>query len=139
MGAIASGGVVVVNDDVVQALKITRDEVMAEVETESEELARRETLYRNGRPPLDTRGKTVILVDDGLATGSTMRAAVTALRQNEPARIVVAVPVGTAATCAELRRSPTNASASSSLRASVRSGCGMMTSPRPLTMRCVNF
>ena len=76
---------------------------MAEVESEREELTRRETIYRSGRPPLDVRGKTVILIDDGLATGSTMRAAVTALRQKEPARIVVAVPVGAASTCAEFQ------------------------------------
>jgi putative phosphoribosyl transferase len=103
MGAIASGGVVVVNDDVVRALKIAPEDVMAEVENEREELTRRESTYRNGRPPLDVRGKTVILVDDGLATGSTMRAAVTALRQKEPERIVVAVPVGAASTCEEFR------------------------------------
>ena len=78
--------------------------VTAEVESEREELTRREAIYRGGRPPLDVRGKTVILVDDGLATGSTMRAAVTALRQKEPARIVVAVPVGAASTCAELQQ-----------------------------------
>ena len=103
MGAIASGGVVVVNDEVVRALRISADTVMAEVESERAELTRREAIYRNGRPPLDVRGKTVILVDDGLATGSTMRAAVTALRQKEPARIVVAVPVGAASTCAEFQ------------------------------------
>jgi putative phosphoribosyl transferase len=103
MGAIASGGVVVVNDEVVRALRISSDTVMAEVESERAELTRREAIYRNGRPPLDVRGKTVILIDDGLATGSTMRAAVTALRQKEPARIVVAVPVGAASTCAEFQ------------------------------------
>ena len=103
MGAIASGGVVVVNDEVVRALRISPDTVSAEVESEREELTRREAIYRNGRPPLDVRGKIVILIDDGLATGSTMRAAVTALRQKEPARIVVAVPVGAASTCAELQ------------------------------------
>ena len=103
MGAIASGDVVVVNDEVVRALKISPEEVAAEVENEREELVRRETIYRDGRPALDVRGKTVILVDDGLATGSTMRAAVTALRQQQPARIVVAVPVGAASTCAEFQ------------------------------------
>lgn len=103
MGAIASGGVVVINDEVVRVLKIAPDNVTAEVESEREELARRETAYREGRPPLDVRGKTVILIDDGLATGSTMRAAVTALRQKQPARIVVAVPVGAASTCAEFQ------------------------------------
>jgi putative phosphoribosyl transferase len=103
MGAIASGGVVVVNTEVVRALKIAPDTVTAEVESEREELTRREAIYRGGRRPLDVRRKIVILIDDGLATGSTMRAAVTALRQKEPARIVVAVPVGAASTCAELR------------------------------------
>jgi putative phosphoribosyl transferase len=92
-----------VNDEVVRALKIAPDEVTAEVESEREELARRENIYRNGRPLLDVRGKTVIVSDDGLATGSTMRAAVMALRQKQPARIVVAVPVGAASTCAELQ------------------------------------
>jgi predicted phosphoribosyltransferase len=101
MGAIASGDVVVVNDEVVSALKIGEDDVMAEVASERQELARREFIYRNGRPAADVAGKTVILIDDGLATGSTMRAAVTALRQKQPARIVVAVPVGAASTCAE--------------------------------------
>ena len=103
MGAIASGDVVVVNDEVVRALKIDTDEVMAEVASEREELARREIIYRDGRPPSDVAGKTVILVDDGLATGSTMCAAVTALRQKQPAKIVVAVPVGAASTCAEFQ------------------------------------
>jgi putative phosphoribosyl transferase len=103
MGAIASGGVVVVNEEVVRALRISADTVMAEVESERKELTRREAIYRGGRRPLDVRRKIVILIDDGLATGSTMRAAVTALRQKEPARIVVAVPVGAASTCAEFQ------------------------------------
>jgi putative phosphoribosyl transferase len=103
MGAIASGGVVVVNDEVVRALRISPDTVSAEVESEREELTRREAIYRCGRRPLDVGGKIVILIDDGLATGSTMRAAVTALRQMEPARIVVAVPVGAASTCADFQ------------------------------------
>jgi putative phosphoribosyl transferase len=102
MGAIASGGVVVVNDEVVHALKIPVESVKAEVESERRELARREKIYRGGRPPLDVAGKTVILIDDGLATGSTMRAAVAALRKREPARIVIAVPVGAASTCGEM-------------------------------------
>jgi predicted phosphoribosyltransferase len=103
MGAIASGGVVVTNDDVVRALKIPHDEVMAEVENERKELSRRETLYRGERPALDVTGKTVILIDDGLATGSSMRAAVTALRQKKPVQIIVAVPVGASSTCEEFR------------------------------------
>jgi putative phosphoribosyl transferase len=103
MGAIASGGVVVINSEVVDALKISTRTLQAEVEYERQELARREAIYRGGRPAFDVRGKTVILVDDGLATGSTMRAAVVALRQQQPARIVVGVPIGAASTCDELR------------------------------------
>jgi predicted phosphoribosyltransferase len=102
MGAIASGDVVVMNDDVVRALKVPRKVVEMEVASERAELARREAIYRGGRLPLDVGGKTVILVDDGLATGSTMKAAVAALRRLEPARIVVAVPIGSKSTCAEL-------------------------------------
>lgn len=102
MGAIASGGVVVVHDDVVKALKISADALLDEIETQRQELARREAIYRGDRPALDVDGKTVILIDDGMATGSSMRAAVTALRRKDPARIVVAVPVGAASTCAEL-------------------------------------
>jgi len=103
MGAIASGDVVVINDEVVRALKISPETVQAEVDSERQELARREAIYRGGRPPLDVAGKTVILIDDGLATGSTMRAAVAALRRQGPARIVVAVPIGASSTCDEFR------------------------------------
>lgn len=103
MGAIASGGVRVMNEQVVSALRPS-DAVIERVEAkERRELERRECEYRGGRPPLAVRGKTVILVDDGLATGSTMRAAVAALRRLDPDRIVVAVPVGAAETCAEFR------------------------------------
>jgi putative phosphoribosyl transferase len=101
MGAIATGDIVVVNDEVVEALKISPEALQAEVDYERRELERREVIYRGGRPPLDLKAKTAILIDDGLATGSTMRAAVAALRQKEPARIVVAVPIGAASTCAE--------------------------------------
>ena len=103
MGAIASGDVVVVNDDVVRALKVSDDAVMAEVANERVELTRRELIYRGGRLALDVRGKVAILIDDGLATGSTMCAAVVALRRLGPASIIVAVPVGAASTCDELR------------------------------------
>jgi predicted phosphoribosyltransferase len=103
MGAIASGNVVVINDEVVEALKISPGEVTTEVESEREELARREAIYRGGRPPLDVTERIVILIDDGLATGSTMRAAIAALQRKKPARIVVAVPIGAASTCDELR------------------------------------
>lgn len=100
-GAIASGGVRVFNDDVMRALPNALqiiDEVMSR---EEEELARREKIYRGDRPPLDVANKIIILVDDGLATGATMRAAVKALRQRGAAKIVVAVPVGAPETCRE--------------------------------------
>ena len=103
MGAIASDDIVVINEEVVRALKIAPQVVDAEAERERGELARREAIYHEGRPTLDVSGKTVILIDDGLATGSTMRAAVVALRRKDPARIVVAVPIGAASTCAELQ------------------------------------
>lgn len=99
MGAVASGGVRVLNDHVVAGLGIPEYAIEAVVNWETEELKRRERLYRGNRPPPDVRGKTVILVDDGLATGSTMLAAVQALRQQGPARIVVAVPVASTDTC----------------------------------------
>ncbi len=102
MGAIATGGVRVLNEDVVQTLQIPEDVIDEVAAREQRELQRRERLYRDDRPPCAVQGRTVILVDDGLATGSTMRAAVAALRQQHPARIIVAVPVGAAQTCAEL-------------------------------------
>jgi predicted phosphoribosyltransferase len=102
MGAIASGGVLIVNEDVVHGLGIPARALERVAEAEQRELARREGLYRGGRPPLEVRGRVVILVDDGLATGSSMRAAVAALRQKEPKRIVVAAPIGSGVTCAEL-------------------------------------
>ena len=101
VGALASGGRVVVNDDVVRALRITPQELRAVAEREGRELVRREVAYRGGRPPLDVTGKTVILVDDGLATGASMFAAVQALREAEPAHIVIAVPAAPESTCRE--------------------------------------
>jgi len=102
MGAIAGGGVRIVNQSVVESLGLA-DTVIEEVAArEAAELARREEVYRNGWPPLDATGKTVVVVDDGLATGATMRAAIAALRVQEPRRIVVAVPVGARSTCVEL-------------------------------------
>lgn len=103
MGAIASGGVRVMNRDVLDYLALTDRAVEAVVARELRELERRERLFRGDKPPLDVRDRTVIVVDDGLATGSTMRAAVLALRAMAPRAIVVAVPVGAPTTCRELR------------------------------------
>ncbi|HEU5430880.1 MAG TPA: erythromycin esterase family protein, partial [Thermomicrobiales bacterium] len=99
MGAIASGGLRVLNEDVVRDLRIPPAAIDAVEAMERRELQRRERLYRGGRPPVDVAGKTVILVDDGLATGSTLRAAAEALRLRHPAKIVGAVPVGSPAVC----------------------------------------
>jgi predicted phosphoribosyltransferase len=103
MGAIATGGVRVLNDAVVCALDIPPELIGIVAAEEQRELERRERAYRGDRPPPDVRGRTVILIDDGLATGTTMRAAVAALRTQNPARIVVAVPVGSPDTCEELQ------------------------------------
>jgi putative phosphoribosyl transferase len=103
MGAIATGGVRVLNEAVVQALHIPDAVIDAVTAQEQRELERRERCYRDERPALDVRGCTAILVDDGLATGSTMRAAAVALRQRHPARIVIAVPIAASATCEEFR------------------------------------
>ncbi|HEY5940649.1 MAG TPA: phosphoribosyltransferase, partial [Gemmatimonadales bacterium] len=103
MGAVATGGVRVLNHQVVNALGIPDYVIDAVVKWETDELKRREQLYRGDRPPPNVRGKTVILVDDGLATGSTMLAAVRALREQGPARIVVAVPVASPDTCELLK------------------------------------
>ena len=102
MGAIASGGVRVLNESVVNLLNLSEADIAPIESAERRELDRREREYRTGRPPLDVRGKIVILVDDGLATGSTMRAAVAALKRMGPARVIVAVPVGARETCEEL-------------------------------------
>lgn len=103
MGAIASGGVRVLNHDVVRALGIPDFKIEEVAQAEGEELRRREQQYRGSRPPLDVRDKTVILVDDGLATGSTMRAAAAALKQAGARKIVVAVPVAAEQSCAAVR------------------------------------
>jgi predicted phosphoribosyltransferase len=102
MGAIASGGAVVINDDVIRGLDIGPEVVEQVANREGLELLRREAAYREGRPPPDLIGKVVILVDDGLATGSSMLAAVHALRQHGPAKIVVAVPAAPESTCRQL-------------------------------------
>jgi predicted phosphoribosyltransferase len=103
MGAIASGGVRVLNDDVVRLARLDRAAVEEVTRNEQRELERRERLYRENRPPPHVLGRTVILVDDGLATGSTMLAAVKALQKRDSRRIVVAVPTASADTCASLR------------------------------------
>ena len=103
MGAVASGGVRVLNAEVVRELAITSQQIEAVAAYELLELERRAQVFREGHPQVEVAGKIAILVDDGLATGSTMRAAVKALRQGSPTQIVVAVPVGAAATCDLLR------------------------------------
>jgi predicted phosphoribosyltransferase len=103
MGAVASGGGRVLNDEIVHGLGISEHEIDATVARELLELARREQLFRGDRPPPHIEGRTVILVDDGLATGATMRAAVAALRRQRPAGIVVAVPTASPDTCEVLK------------------------------------
>ena len=102
MGAIASGGVLVIEPSVVEDLSIPMEVVLDVAAREEQERLRREREYRGDRPAPEVRGRTVILVDDGLATGSTMRAAVAALKKSQPAKIVVAVPVAVRSTCEEL-------------------------------------
>jgi putative phosphoribosyl transferase len=104
LGAIAAGGVRVVNPSVVNAVKLRDAEVEALVEVEGRELARQEQLYRGDRPRVPLRGRIVIVVDDGLATGASMRAAVLAVRKEGPAEVVAAVPVGAAPTIRDLAR-----------------------------------
>lgn len=103
MGAIASGGVRVLNEEVVQELRISEAAIAQVAAKEQQELERRERLYRDNRPIPALHGRTVILVDDGLATGATMRAAIMASRQQQPARIVVAVPTSSPETCREIK------------------------------------
>ena len=102
MGTVASGGVTVINDDVARGLGISPEVIGQVAEREGRELLRREQAYREGRPFPEVTGKVVIVVDDGLATGSSMRAAVEALQRLRPAAIVVAVPAAPESTCREL-------------------------------------
>jgi putative phosphoribosyl transferase len=104
MGALASGGGIVMNDNVIASLGISDEQVSAVIDREATELERREHAYRGDRPPADPRGKTVFLVDDGIATGASMLAAVRTLRAVGPKSIVVAVPVGPSAVCEQLGR-----------------------------------
>jgi putative phosphoribosyl transferase len=102
MGAIASGGIRILNPNVVRSFEIPEETINAVASREQRELERRERFYRDGRHPLEVRGRIVLIVDDGLATGATMKAAVAAIRKKHPARIIVAVPVAAPETCAEL-------------------------------------
>jgi putative phosphoribosyl transferase len=103
MGAIATGGVRVVNEDVVRLLGIPESIIVAAAVRQQRELERRQQAYRGDRQDPVVRGRIIILVDDGLATGTTMRAAAAALRQQQPKRIVIAVPAAPPETCAEFR------------------------------------
>ncbi len=103
LGAIASGGTRILNETLVRELRIPEETINALTAREQGELERREQLYRYGLPGIPAEGRTVILVDDGVATGSTMRAAVAALRSRDPLRIVVAVPIACPRTCREIR------------------------------------
>jgi len=102
-GAIASGGIRILDWDTVEGLGISGFDIDRVTRAEQQELERRERAYRSGKPPLDVSGLTVILVDDGMATGSSMRAAIRALRQMKPARIVIAIPVAPFSTCNQLQ------------------------------------
>ena len=135
MGAIASGGLLVLNQNVVRALAITSHLLDDVISTQRAELQRRERQYRGDRPPPDVLGKTVILIDDGLATGASMRAAIVALRQQQPARLVVAVPIAAPSTCAELGEEVDEIVCCARPSRSVPSGTGTKTSPRRATRR----
>jgi predicted phosphoribosyltransferase len=104
IGAIAPGGVELISPEIIRRLRLPGQIIETIAARERSELERREKAYRGNRPPVDVTDKTVILVDDGLATGSSMRAAIAALRQRNPARIVVAVPVSAASVCALLQQ-----------------------------------
>jgi len=102
MGAIASGGTVVYNDEIVRHLNIPQSSIDHVIQSEGDELKRRELAYRDNRPFPILTDKIIILVDDGIATGATMRAAIKALRQQKPASIIIAVPVAAYSTCEEM-------------------------------------
>ena len=102
MGALAAGGVRVLNDDVIMSAGVSGEDIEAATAAQQLELDRRERLYRGGRPPRDLRGQTVVLVDDGIATGATVRAALNVIRAQQPAKLVLAVPVAQRSVAAEL-------------------------------------
>jgi predicted phosphoribosyltransferase len=104
MGALAARDTDILNEDVIRHLRIRQQDVDAALETAKMELERRNSVYRHGRPPPDVTGRTAIVVDDGLATGATMRAAVVSLRRAGAEKIVAAAPVGEVSVCAGLRR-----------------------------------
>jgi putative phosphoribosyl transferase len=104
MGALASGGSKVMNQELVESLRLSEATLQAVINEEEQELERRERAYRGNRPPPDVQDRRVILVDDGLATGATMRVAIAALRQQQPARIIVAIPVAPSSTVEKLRQ-----------------------------------
>ena len=104
MGAIASGDVRVLNKDVVRALRISEDAIESVAEAERKELRRRDAAYRGEREPLEIKGRMIILVDDGLATGATMKAAVEAVRERQPKQVIVAVPTASPDVVSEFRR-----------------------------------
>ena len=104
MGALASGGTHLLNEGVIAGLNVSREEIDAAIERERREVERRERLFRGERPRPELAGKTLVLVDDGLATGATMRAAIAALRESSPARIIVAVPVSSVSVCRDVRK-----------------------------------
>lgn len=104
LGALASGGIRVLNGDVVQHLSLSQKEIDALTREEQQQVTRREQRYRDDQPAPTITGRTIILVDDGLATGATMRAAIAAVRQQQPARVVVAVPVAAPQVCDEMRQ-----------------------------------
>lgn len=103
IGAIAAGGITVLDHDVIRALHISQETLDSIIDAEKQELARREDTYRQGLPALDIEGRTVIVVDDGLATGATMLAAVAAVRRHKPASVIAAVPVADAEACKKVR------------------------------------
>ncbi|HHF7366122.1 TPA: phosphoribosyltransferase [Legionella bozemanae] len=102
MGAIASGGITVLNEEIVNLLHISTEAIDTIQKSEQEELLRREQVYRGKKPFPELSGKTIILVDDGIATGYTMRAAIAALKQKKPAKLIVAIPVAARSTCDEI-------------------------------------